>query len=239
MAAVPAAPASLRGLTQLLSALLGAEALRRGAQALPRDRSREADCSETDDATGCNRCRLGDGQLLPARPRRAVRRQNKFNYDYQLHIANLHAGPERFAYCDGDSGAPLGDFDFGIAASIGRIFSGAPAPTPERLNLLEWLYNGVWFDGYWRERCTVVDAKGRYAQFLGEDDKPLPGFPQQMVFPELLKEAARQAQAIAPARPQARLEWHFLQYPAYAWAVENVPALVTCVHSPWQPVTQA
>nr|WP_257643993.1 restriction endonuclease fold toxin 5 domain-containing protein [Luteimonas salinisoli] len=220
---------------------LNAERVRKLTETLTgaRAEAREADCSEVGDDTECNQCKLQEGALLPAVPRRAIRRENRINWEYQLYIANLHAAPERFSYCDKDTGMPMADFDFSIAKQVWNAATGKPQPVPAQLNVTEWLYNGVWFDGFWRDKCTVVDAKGRYAQFLDDQGLPHAGFPAWGVFPDMINEARNQISAVAPARPQASIEWHFLQHEVYEWAKDAIPPEIKCVPSPWQRMVQA
>ncbi|KWV16742.1 Tox-REase-5 domain-containing protein [Xanthomonas translucens] len=234
-----AIPAGGRLLGEVVRGLITAEKLRRLAQAIPQEQTKEGDYAGEKDETQCNQCKLHTGVLLPAKPRRAIRKQNKINWDYQLYIANMNASPERFVYCDKDTGQPLGDFDFSLAARAINAVKGVPQPNPEQLNLTEWLYSGVWFDGFWRDKCTVVDAKGQYKQFLDEDNEPNKGFPAIKMFPEMIQESASQNSAINDARPQASLEWHFLQIELWSWAQSNLPASVRCIHTPWLPMVEA
>jgi len=172
--------------------------------------------------------------LVPAFLRRAKRRENKINWDYQLQIANMHASPEKFTYCDRYSGEPVTEFDTSLVGRALTAIKGEPQPNHEQLNVTEWLYGGVYFDGFWREQCTVVDAKGRYAQFLSSDDgMPKLGFPQRMVFPGLIEEAGRQIMAINTAAPQAKLQWHFMEPEVYLWASSKVPQPIVCIHTPF------
>ncbi|WP_218145923.1 Tox-REase-5 domain-containing protein, partial [Pseudomonas agarici] len=76
---------------------------------------------------------------------------------------------------------------------------------------LEWQYNGVDFDGFWRQKCTVVDAKGKYAKHIDSEGKPRRGFPREVMFPAFEKELNRQKTAIEHAHPQAKIEWHFME----------------------------
>ncbi|WP_353980135.1 Tox-REase-5 domain-containing protein [Salinicola endophyticus] len=90
---------------------------------------------------------------------------------------------------------------------------------PNRIE--EWQFNGVDFDGFWSARCTLVEAKYGYRQFLEQDwlgrwqpreivnsqgnrldfmSKALDEFPVQ---------ASRQQGAIANNIPPAQLSWYF------------------------------
>jgi hypothetical protein len=231
-----AIPAGGRLLGEVVRGLINAEKLRRLAQAIPQEQTKEGDCAGEKDETQCNQCKLQTGVLLPAKPRRAIRKQNKINWDYQLYIANLKAGPERFCYCDKDTAAPMSDFDFSLAGRALSALKGEPQPDPKRLNITEWLYNGVWFDGFWRHDCTVVDAKGRYAQFLGEDGLPKRGFQSRVVFPGLVKEAIAHGAAVVPALPQAKVEWHFMERKTYLAVKSMIPSPVTAHFSQLPPI---
>ncbi len=227
-----AIPVGGRLLGGLLSRAVPLERIRRAIGVLPQDRMVEGDCANALDATQCNQCRLQHGMLLPARPRRAIRKETKINYDYQLFIANLRAGPERFSYVDKDSGALLSGFDFSIAARALNALKGVQHPGPHQLNVTEWFYNGVWFDGFWRSSCTVVDAKGRYAQFLDEDGVPQSGFQLDVVFGGLAAEAVRQVGAISDAMPQAKLEWHLMELSTYRYVKDIVPPPIITNYTP-------
>lgn len=45
---------------------------------------------------------------------------------------------------------------------------------------------------------------------------------------------------MGPARPQAKLEWHFMEQPVYSLMAPLLPPGVTCVHTAYAyPVSQA
>ncbi len=229
-----AIPVGGRAIGEVLRRSASLERLRRAIGIIPMEQVKEGDCTTQSSSTECNQCKLDQGALVPAVPRRAVRRENKVNWDYQLQIANMNAGPERFSYCDKNTGLPVTAFDTSLAGRAWSAIKGEPQPNAEQLNLTEWLYGGVYFDGFWRSQCTVVDAKGRYAQFLSVDDGlPKPGFPIDFIFPGMIEEAARQVAAISTAMPQAKLQWHFMQREVYSWAVTSIPPPVVCVHTPY------
>ena len=229
-----AIPIGGRAIVEIIRRSAALKRVRRAIGVIPLEGVKEGDCTKESSAAECNQCKLDQGVLVPAVPRRAVRRENKINWDYQLQIANMNAGPEQFGYCDKDTGLPVTDFDRSLAGRAWSAIKGEPQPNAEQLNLTEWLYGGVYFDGFWRAQCTVVDAKGRYAQFLSQDDGlPKLGFPQRFVFPGMILEAGRQAAAISAAQPQAKLQWHFMQVEAYNWAAVSIPPPVVCVHTPY------
>lgn len=113
---------------------------------------------------------------------------------------------------------------------------GRSTANPEQLNITEWLYNGVWFDGFWSSECTVVDAKGRYAQFLDEDGEPKRGFQSRVVFPEMVREALSQAAVVAPALPQARVEWHFMERATYLAVRDMIQPPISTHFTPLLPI---
>ncbi|WP_218145948.1 Tox-REase-5 domain-containing protein, partial [Pseudomonas agarici] len=88
---------------------------------------------------------------------------------------------------------------------------------------LEWQYNGVDFDGFWRQKCTVVDAKGKYAKHIDpETGEPRKGFPKEIMFPAFQKEMKRQQAAISNAAPQAKLEWHFMEKQTHEMSIKTL-----------------
>lgn len=229
-----AIPIGARAIGEVIRRSATLKRVQRAIGVIPIEGVKEGDCTKESSDTECNQCTLGQGALVPAVPRRAVRRENKVNWDYQLQVANMNSGPERFSYCDKDTGLPITDFDTSLAGRAWSAIKGEPQPNAEQLNLTEWLYGGVYFDGFWRSQCTVVDAKGRYAQFLSPDDgMPKQGFPNDFLFPGMIEEADRQIAAISTALPQAKLQWHFMQREVYSWAAISIPPPVVCVHTPY------
>lgn len=229
-----ALPIGGRAIGEVIRRSASLERLRRAIGVIPTEQAKEGDCTNQSSSTECNQCKLDQGVLVPAVPRRAVRRENKVNWDYQLQIANMNAGPKRFSYCDKNTGLPITDFDTSLAGRAWSALKGESQPDAEQLNLLEWLYGGVYFDGFWRAQCTVVDAKGRYAQFLSRDDgAPKLGFPSRFVFPGMIEEAGRQIAVINTASPQGKLQWHFMEIEVYRWASSSIPPPVVCVHTPY------
>jgi len=51
---------------------------------VPRDRTRELDCSETTDETACNECVLKQGHIDTPSGGRYVSASNLVNYEYQF-----------------------------------------------------------------------------------------------------------------------------------------------------------
>jgi hypothetical protein len=78
------------------------------------------------------------------------------------------------------------------------------------LTTTEWLYNGIWFDGFWRRYCTVVEAKGNYERMFPDQPREAPFF-AEITVDRWLTSYLRQQAALSSAAPRARLEWHFMQ----------------------------
>lgn len=210
MAAIPAH--GLRLLGQVFKRARTAEGVRAIDKVVATGAQGDNRCDNQEDTTDCNQCKLTDGVLAPPKARRNISENNLINYQYQIYIANLHAAPERFGLCLNGTDELLNELDFSVLSSMKRFVLGETPLRPENMNILEWQYNGVDFDGFWRQKCTVVDAKGRYAKHIdSETGEPRDGFPERVMFPAFKKEMARQNTAISNAKPQAKLEWHFME----------------------------
>lgn len=180
-----------------------------GAKVL--SQSKTSECAETGNQTQCNQCRLKEG-FIGYQPR-YVTRSNRINYDYQLYIANLHAGPERFTYVNyGDNSNTPINIDWSLTKEA--FGKGGKYTTTE------WCYGGVWFDGFWRSRCTVLEAKANYEDAWDDDGAVVkPWIAQKEVSNWVTKAYPKQQAAIATASPQGRLEWHFMQLVPYRKAI--------------------
>jgi len=101
---------------------------------------------------------------------------------YQLRIANLKAGPEKFA--------------------------ALPSGNKDQYQVTEWSYNGISdFDGFWRAQCTLVEAKGNYDQFL---DMPwVDDNWWKDTFSVMLKQMRKHRAAATPA--PVTVQWHFMK----------------------------
>jgi hypothetical protein len=176
------------------------------------DKTRTDDCASAENALDCQRCKLRDGTISQPKEPRYITSGNLTNYDYQLYIANLHAAPERFFYVKRGDGANeqqhLGFLWLRELAKLGDKGGG--------YTTLEWQYNGVNFDGFWRSRCTVVEAKGHFAHFF---EKKVPW--RRSVTRDWEQQMTRQQEAIAIAKPQARLEWYFNEQDTYEAAIAS------------------
>ncbi len=93
---------------------------------------------------------------------------HEINTQYQFKIANLSSHPLKFRVSE-----PF-------------LKPGNKKPTTK---VQEWSVGGVSFDGLWPMECILVEAKGRYAQFL---DPKMNKFVKENVFTLMYKEADSQ-----------------------------------------------
>ncbi|KAB7765648.1 Tox-REase-5 domain-containing protein [Xanthomonas maliensis] len=195
----PSRPDPLGGPTigQVWDRLKEALGVRPDSQVEPRVEPREADCAQTLNQNQCNSCKLAQGVQMPATYTIPLRQYRDF--DYQLRIANLRAGPERFRYTYGGS-----DFD---RARL-RLLGGK-----NTITLDEWQHGPLRFDGFWRPSCTAVEAKAHYKQFLTRtgDLQPWVQLHPPTVFDAWLRQVATQQAHIDQLGSPAKLEWHFLE----------------------------
>ncbi|AWH53228.1 hypothetical protein C1924_08560 [Stenotrophomonas sp. ESTM1D_MKCIP4_1] len=201
------------------AAAAAAEAARRATKDLPNTNTREADCSQTPQASECNQCKLGDGMVGQGATPRYIAKTNRINYDYQLQVVNMFAAPERFGYVRyGDNSNTIVNIDL----SAVKDFFG----TGGKYVTLEWLFGGIAFDGFWRGRCTVVETKANFGSFFDEDGMPAKPF-TPVVVAGWFKTYTKQAGVVSVAKPQGKLEWHFMDNVAYGVAVQaGIPATV-------------
>ncbi|HEC0039568.1 TPA: hypothetical protein R1Q66_001964 [Acinetobacter baumannii] len=111
---------------------------------------------------------------------------NEINTQYQLKIANLSSFPLTFK------------------ASPPFIKPGNKKATTQ---IQEWNVSGVSFDGLWPMECILVEAKGRYAQFL---DPKMHKFIKKNVFNLMYKEAEGQRTVVLMLKG-AKLQWYFYE----------------------------
>ncbi|AMW80792.1 hypothetical protein AMD27_17865 (plasmid) [Acinetobacter sp. TGL-Y2] len=134
----------------------------------------------------CNKCepyQLGNKHQIK-RPM-----GNEINTQYQIKIANLSSYPLTFK------------------ASAPYLVPGNKKQTTE---IQEWTLAGVSFDGLWPMECILVEAKGRYEQFLDPKKKE---FIRDSVYKGLVKEA--QSQRVVKNRfKTAKLNWYFYEQAA-------------------------
>ena len=130
----------------------------------------------------CNKCepyQLGNKHQIK-RPM-----GNEINTQYQIKIANLSSYPLTFK------------------ASDPYLVSGNKKQTTE---IQEWILAGVSFDGLWPMECILVEAKGRYAQFL----EGKPDFMKNNIFLKMRNEATSQRSVVSRFRT-AKLNWYFYE----------------------------
>jgi len=175
------------------------------ARAEPVAKAREVDCSQMPDETACNECLLKEGFIGPPRTGRYVTRRNLINYEYQLYIANLRSAPLRFGFLVADKADPARTF-----FSVDTLFDYLHRKGFSR-TVQEWHFNACEFDGFWLKDCTVVEAKGRYDQFLDENGEGKYGFVEGSVIQPWARQMERQRVAIRIAEPQGKLLWCFMQ----------------------------
>ena len=131
----------------------------------------------------------------------------EINTQYQLKIANLSSYPLTFK------------------ASPPYLVSGNTKPTTD---IQEWNVDGISFDGLWPMECILVEAKGRYAQFL---DSKKPRFLKINVFNGLVLEARRQKTVIVPYKT-TKLTWYFYENEAKNFFDQNGGLIVTSIYMP-------
>lgn len=110
---------------------------------------------------------------------------NEINTEYQLKIANLSSYPLTFR------------------ASAPYL---VPGNKKETTDIQEWSVGGVSFDGLWPMECILVEAKGRYAQFL----QGKPEFLKNNIFDKMIAEATSQ-KAVKDSLKTAKLSWYFYE----------------------------
>ncbi|CAE6864344.1 Tox-REase-5 domain-containing protein [Paraburkholderia domus] len=200
-----------------LAALGVGLAIEEGAKTGSKEKT--SDCAESAGQSQCNQCRLRDGFVGQAVEPRYVTGKTRINYDYQLYIANLFAGPERFFYVKfGDTANTR--IDLGAETTKDMFGNGGIYTTTE------WSYGGLWFDGFWRSRCTVVEAKANYEHMWGDggDDKP---WAEGVVRGWVGKVLPAQIAVVQTASPQGKLEWHFMQLIPYRKAIDyGIPTTI-------------
>ena len=130
----------------------------------------------------CNKCepyQLGNKHQIK-RPM-----GNEINTQYQIKIEHSTSYPLTFK------------------ASDPYLVSGNKKQTTE---IQEWILAGVSFDGLWPMECILVEAKGRYAQFL----EGKPDFMKNNIFLKMRNEATSQRSVVSRFRT-AKLNWYFYE----------------------------
>lgn len=111
---------------------------------------------------------------------------NEINTQYQFKIANLSSHP----------------LSFKVSPPFLK-----PGNKKETTKVQEWVVGGVSFDGLWPMECILVEAKGRYAQFL---DPKMNKFVKENVFNLMYKEAKSQRTVVLTLKT-AKLQWYFYE----------------------------
>lgn len=133
---------------------------------------------------------------------------NEVNTQYQLKIANLSSYPLTFK------------------ASPPFLKTGNKKPTTQ---IQEWVVSGVSFDGLWPMECILVEAKGRYAQFL---DPKMKEFITDNVFKLMVKEAKSQRTVVLTLKG-AKLQWYFYEKETKAYFDD---LLFNAIHTIFMPL---
>lgn len=132
---------------------------------------------------------------------------NEINTQYQFKIANLSSHPLKFRVSE-----PF-------------LKPGNKKPTTK---VQEWFVGGVSFDGLWPMECILVEAKGRYAQFL---DPKMKEFIQLNVYRALVKEA-RSQKTVQLSLKTAKLNWYFYEKEAKEYFDDLSRNIVTTIFMP-------
>ena len=187
----------------------------------PQAQARDTDCSQTSNKNQCNACKLGQGFIIPANytiPHKQYR-----DFDYQIRIANLHAGPEQFFYTYGGTTLDRGRL---------KVLGGK-----NEVTVSEWMHGLIRFDGFWRDVCTAVETKAHYKQFFDEAGELHPWAlirkGQRNILENWVVQATAHVAHIGRLGPPAKIEWHFLEAASYRAAVLSFgPMAGICRHTP-------
>lgn len=132
---------------------------------------------------------------------------NEINTQYQFKIANLSSYPLNFRTSE-----PFLK----------------PGNKKETTKVQEWVVGGVSFDGLWPMECILVEAKGRYAQFL---DPKMKVFIRNNVFDLMIKEAASQ-RAVVLTLKTAKLNWYFYEKETKDFFDERIANMIHTIFMP-------
>lgn len=135
--------------------------------------------------TKCKKC---EAFTFGKKHRKKISFGDSDNAKYQFKISNMLSDPLKFR-----AGTP--------SVSEGKTKPSTP--------IEEWLLNDVSFDGLWPIPCTLVEAKGNYAQFLTESKKGI----RKFIFEGLTKEAIGQRSVNIKYKTN-KLVWYFLEQEA-------------------------
>jgi len=185
----------------------------------PSVQARDTDCAQTSNQNACTTCKLAQGYLTPANytiPYRQFR-----DFDYQCRIANRYAAPERFDYTYGGT-------------TMDRLLARMPKSKNE-ITITEWRHGAIRFDGFWRSRCTVIEAKGHYQQFFDREGQLHAWAARRTpsILDSWLRQSRTQYAHVVALGPSGRLEWHFLEPGCFKAAQKAFDALAAiCRYSP-------
>ena len=79
---------------------------------------------------------------------------------------------------------------------------------------IEWLFEGVYFDGFFPDRCELPEAKARYDQFF-KNGQPKPFYNISCDYDE-----AKRQYAVTSRNPPTLLKWYFMT-PVYYSYMKN------------------
>lgn len=98
----------------------------------------------------------------------------------------------------------------------------------------EWRWSNTWWDGFDKSRCTLLEAKARYAfMFFPVLKTPRPW---ANVREELIAPARAHSQKARPT-PPVSVEWHFMERVVYEYCSEQYSDLgLTNLRAFWNPL---
>lgn len=128
------------------------------------------------------------------------------NAKYQFKISNMLSDPLKFK------------------VGTSSVSEGKTKPSTP---IEEWMLSNISFDGLWPIPCTLVEAKGNYAQFLTESKRKI----REFIYQGLIKEAGRQ-KTINLRYKTTKLIWYFMEEDAKKHFDDVSGRLVTTVHEP-------
>ncbi|MBJ9905281.1 Tox-REase-5 domain-containing protein [Acinetobacter bereziniae] len=158
---------------------------------------------EKEKQTKCKKC---EAFTFGKKHRKKISFGDPDNAKYQFRISNMLSDPLKFR-----AGTP--------SVSEGKTKPSTP--------IEEWLLNDVSFDGLWPIPCTLVEAKGNYAQFLAESKRKI----REFIYQGLIKEAGRQ-KTINLRYKTTKLIWYFIEEDAKKHFDDVSGRLVTTVYEP-------
>ncbi|WP_266126000.1 Tox-REase-5 domain-containing protein [Acinetobacter bereziniae] len=158
---------------------------------------------EKEKQTKCKKC---EAFSFGKKHRKKISFGDPDNAKYQFKISNMLSDPLKFR-----AGTP--------SVSEGKTKPSTP--------IEEWLLNDVSFDGLWPIPCTLVEAKGNYAQFLAESKRKI----REFIYQGLIKEAGRQ-KTINLRYKTTKLIWYFIEEDAKKHFDDVSGRLVTTVYEP-------